>query len=154
MRSRENKLGTIIHCIKKSAALASQPTEETFPELPEVLIWIRFALATVYGAFLGHKGIRGGIMVMQTLNLVVFVPVLYCRLYLGCPPGAFSTQIIFSGTPNALALALLIWIYCFTAQHADEEAKLAVFLVAGLEDTNGVVMDEEIPQEEQVNSEF
>lgn len=39
-------------------------------------------------------------------------------------------QVIFSGTFNAVALCLLIWIYLFTAAHEEDEAKLVSLLVS------------------------
>ena len=108
----------------------SKPTEETFPELPDFLVAIRFVFAVAYGIFIGLKGTRSGVMVLQGLNVIAFVPVMYCRFFLFVEQGHFDTQIIFSGTFNALALFLLIWIYYFTAEHTEEEARLAALLIS------------------------
>ena len=120
--------------LKKALALNSKPTEESFPELPEVLVWLRFLLAVAYGAFLGIKDVRSGTMPLQALNLIAFVPVMYCRFYLGAGAEVFPTQVIFSGLFNALALCVLIWLYYFTLHHEEEEAKLSSFLVFTSED--------------------
>jgi hypothetical protein len=115
--------------LAKALALNSKPTEESFPELPTVLIWFRFLLAVTYGTFLGMKDIRSGAMILQSLNLVAFVPVVYCRLYLGTGADVFPSEIIFSGLFPAVCLSLLIWIYFFTAQHEADEAKLVELLL-------------------------
>lgn len=142
---RRQRLATVL---RKAVAFHSHPTEETFPELPDVLVWFRFSLAVAYGLYLGLSGVRSSVYVLQALNLITFVPVLYCRLYLGISDFAgasstlsstsssssssssFGSQIVFAGTMNALALTLLLWIYFFTAQHEDDERKLASLLVA------------------------
>ena len=64
--------------------------EDSFPELPTVLIWLRFLLAISYGTYLGINGAMGG----------------------------------------AIALSTLIWIYFFTALHAEAEGKLASILIS------------------------
>ena len=108
----------------------SKPTEESFPELPDFLVFLRFVFAVAYGVFIGMKGVRSGVMVLQGLNVIAFVPVMYCRFFLFVEQGQFDTQIIFSGTFNALALFLLIWIYFFTAEHVEDEARLAALLIS------------------------
>jgi hypothetical protein len=118
--------------LKKATAINSKPTEETFPELPTVLIWIRFVLAVVYGTYIGHVGMRGGAALLHTLNLIAFIPVMYCRLYLGAEVDAYGMKILTSGLLPALTLAMLIWIYMFTVQNPEAEAKLAAMLVATL----------------------
>jgi len=135
---RRQRLVTVF---RKAVAFQSHPTEETFPELPDVLIWFRFSLAVAYGLYLGLSGVRSSVYILQALNLITFVPVLYCRLYLGISDFAgasssssssFGSQIGFAGTANALALTLLIWIYFFTAQHEDDERKLTSLLVTAV----------------------
>lgn len=114
--------------LTKTFAINSKPTEQSFPELPEVLTWFRFVLGLAYGIFLGVKGIRNGFMVVQALNLICFVPYVYAKLYLGIAEDVYPTQVIFAGTPNAIALCLLIWIYLFTLQHSSEEGQLAALV--------------------------
>jgi hypothetical protein len=131
--------------LRKAVAINSKPTEETFPELPEVLVWIRFCIAVGYGIFLGLKGVRSGFMCLQALNLITFLPIMYCRFFLGAESGHFESQVIFSGTLNAVALCLLIWIYFFAAEHTDQERRLADLLISmsipGGDDASGVLND-------------
>ena len=116
--------------LKKALTFNLAPTEESFPELPEVLVWMRFFIAIFYGVFLGLKQVVSGTMPLQALNLICFVPVMYCRLYLGVSADTFNTEVIFSGTFNAVALCILIWIYYFTAEHSEDEAKMVTLLVS------------------------
>jgi hypothetical protein len=108
----------------KAIAFNSQPTETTFPELPQVLIWLRFVLGLLYGIFLGCKDIHSAVMILQLVNLIIFVPVMYTKLYLGVNGDAFGTSILSSGTINAIALCLLVWITIFTYNHEAEETHL------------------------------
>jgi hypothetical protein len=117
---------------RQALSFQSRPTEESFPDLPTVLIWIRFLLAAAYGSFLGLSGVRSGTMLLHNLNLIAFVPIMYCRLYLGTEGDAFGSQILFSGLVQALALSLLCWIYFYTALHEGGETKLASLLVQHL----------------------
>lgn len=116
---------------RKAIAFNSQPTEESFPELPTVLIWIRFLLATAYGCMLGYRSMRSLVMLLHTLNLVAFVPVMYCRMYLRISEDTFPLKIIFSGLFQAVALALLLWIYGFTAANEAHIETLTKLLVNG-----------------------
>ena len=123
--------------LRKSVAINSRPNEESFPELPTVLIWMRFCLAVAYGTYIGRRGVKAGAMVLQALNLVAFLPFMYCRLFLGTDAEAYGTQIIFSGTLQAVALAVLIWIYFYTAQMEEQELRLADLLIAPSGDAVG-----------------
>jgi hypothetical protein len=64
--------------LQKFFALNSKPTHDTFPELPDAIVWMRFVLALCYGAWLGIANQRGGSGVLFGLNCVTFVPILYC----------------------------------------------------------------------------
>ena len=127
--------------LKKAAAVNSKPTEETFPELPTVVVWLRFFLAAAYGTFLGINGAKGGYMVVQILNLIAFIPVMYCRLYLGTDSEAFGSQLLFVGLMPALALTMLIWIYFFTALHEESGGKLASLLILPITPLDGISYD-------------
>lgn len=116
--------------IVKALAVNSKPTEQSFPELPDVLIWFRGALGLAYGMYLGLKGIRSGSAPVQAVNLITFIPFLYCRLFLGVEGDHFASQMYFSGTFNALALFMLIWIYLYTTEHEEDEMRLASLLVS------------------------
>ncbi|GAX16737.1 hypothetical protein FisN_21Hu180 [Fistulifera solaris] len=116
--------------IGKALSVNSKPTEETFSELPDVLIWFRAVLGLTYGIFMGLKGIRSGPALVQAVNLIVFIPFMYSRFYLGVEMDHFASQIYFSGTFNALALFLLIWICLYTAEHEEDENQLAALLVS------------------------
>ena len=119
--------------LKKFVTLNSKPTAETFPELPEIIVWLRFVLGLLYGTWLGFGGHdRGGAGVLFGLNFVTFLPILYCTTYLGADSESYGSKIFFSGVINSFALMLLIWIYFYTVQHSDEEAKIADALLMGL----------------------
>jgi hypothetical protein len=116
--------------LRKAVSIQSNPTEESFAELPDVLVWVRAFLAFAYGCYVGHQPhMRGGAVLFQALNLLTFVPYFYCKFFLGAQAGVFDMQILFGGTPQALCLFLLVWIYWFTAANAHEEAKLAAMLL-------------------------
>jgi hypothetical protein len=116
--------------LRKAVTIQLNPTEESFPELPDVLVWVRAILAVLYGCYVGYyQQMRGGAVVFQALNLLTFVPYFYCKFYLGASAGVFDMQIMFGGTPQGLCLFLLVWIYFFTAANSDDEAKLAALLL-------------------------
>jgi hypothetical protein len=115
---------------RKALALQSRPTEESFPELPDVLAWMRAFLGAAFGCFLGLNGTRSGAALVQGVNLVTFVPFAYCRFYLGTSAGQFDAAAVAGGTLPALALMLLVWIYLFTAAFPGDEARLAIALAA------------------------
>jgi hypothetical protein len=107
--------------LQKAMMMNSQPTEQTFPELPYVIIWMRFLIALIYGTALGIRNIRGSIMILNTINLVTFIPYMYCRFYLNVTMEQYNNhQLLFVGVLPAAALALLIWIYYFTLHHEME----------------------------------
>lgn len=146
--------------LEKAVKINSKPTEETFPELPTVLIWLRFLLALTYGTFLGsNPTVQGWTVLLHQLNLIAFLPVMYCRLYLGVEGEHFGLQMIFSGTFQALALSLLIWMYFYTLHHELQEGKLASMLMTSdgglMSDNSGAEMDEPVVAvPEQEDSEF
>jgi hypothetical protein len=138
-----NKIKVIL---RKAIAVNSKPTPETFPELPTVLIWFRCVLAIAYGTYLGSgsvsgKMLRGGTMMLHTLNLIAFIPVMYCRLWLGTQVEGYGLQLLTAGLFPALALAMLLWIYFFTAAHEESEGKLAAMLISTLLSNNETMDD-------------
>jgi len=122
--------------LKKAVAINSQPTEESFPELPTILIWMRFVLGAAYGTYIGTQGIKSGTMALQCLNLVAFLPWIYTRLYLGVGGEQFVSDALFAGTVQGVALALLIWVYFYTAQMEDQEQNLSSMLIPPSLDDN------------------
>jgi hypothetical protein len=103
----------------------SKPTPETFPELPDCIIWIRFFLALVYGLMIGlQPNSRGAVNIMFAVNLVSFVPFFYATTYLGATQEEYGTKLIYGGVPQGIALVLLIWLYFYTEFHVADEAAL------------------------------
>ena len=105
--------------LKKFVSIGSQPTPETFPELPECLIWMRFGLAVMFSVFyFGYRDtenfVGGALPLVMALNIVGFIPLLYCRLILVANTDAYDSKLIFDGLLNAMALILLLWIYIYT----------------------------------------
>ena len=135
--------------LQKAAAFGSKPTEETFSELPKVLVWMRFVVGASYGYYLGANGVRSGVMPLQAMNVIVFIPMMYLRFYLGAPQDAFASQSFFSGTFNAFALCMLIWITMFTAQHEAEESLLVQALGTVKSMAEGDIVVEEVMEEQE-----
>jgi hypothetical protein len=136
--------------LKKFFAINSKPTEETFPELPSALIWMRCFIALVYGAVLGTRNVRGGLMVLNSINLLCFLPIMYCRFFLGTGAEEFRMALLFSGILPSVALFLLVWIYFYTEHHELAAEKLATMLlqlpVPGLDnETNADIVDDSLP---------
>ena len=101
----------------------SKPTMETFPELIDCVVWLRFSLALFFGLWIGNENpSKGGTNLMLGLNLIAFVPILYCQTFLGADQESYGPKLLFSGIVQGLALAVLIWIYCYTDQHPEDEA--------------------------------
>jgi phosphoglycerol transferase MdoB-like AlkP superfamily enzyme len=84
----------------------------------------------LYGLFLNRdKPVGLAAMLISALNLVAFIPTMYCKLALGVKGDAFAMQMIFSGLFPAMATFMLIWIYTYTSYYEMEEAKIAALLV-------------------------
>jgi len=102
---------------------------ETFPELVDCIVWLRFILAVSFGFWIGNESPnRGGANLMLGLNFIAFPPIFYCQTFLGADQESYGTKLYFSGIVQGLSLALLIWIYCYTSSHPeDEEAFASLF---------------------------
>lgn len=107
----------------------SKPTEETFPELPDVLIWIRIVLGVFYGISLGMRNQVGWVGILFALNVTTMLPTVYVSAFLGADPDNFKQGLTFVGVPNAMATCLLVWIMVFTYQHEEEESAFARAIV-------------------------
>ncbi len=135
-RSTADKLSAIA---QKFFAPNSKPTMETFPELVDCIIWLRFALAVFFGVYAGTQLTNGGTggNLLMGLNFIAFPPAVYCQSFLAAVPESYGLKLYFAGLFQGLALAILIWFYFYTAAHEKEEALFAaVFtnLVGGLGD--------------------
>ncbi|CAJ1917770.1 unnamed protein product [Cylindrotheca closterium] len=125
--------------LQKLMAVNSKPTAETFPELPDALVWLRAGLAVAYACWLGMSTMATeGAGLLMGINLITFVPFIFCSTYLGANTDSFGNQILTAGTFNALALLLLIWIWFFTANHESEENAI----IAALKATAPIVAEE------------
>mmetsp|Transcript_36774 Transcript_36774/g.75004 ORF Transcript_36774/g.75004 Transcript_36774/m.75004 type:complete len:151 (-) Transcript_36774:57-509(-) len=113
---------------KKFFAVNSKPTSATFPELPDMITWLRMGLALLYGLSLGLRDTAGGVGVIFGLNVITFVPIIYISSVLDANTDTYK-NLNFVGVPNALALMLLVWLYLFTMEHAEDEAALGAAVV-------------------------
>ena len=128
------KLRRIVY---QAISMNSQPTEETFPELRHVIIWMRGIIAIIYGITLGIRNIRGSIMILNIINLITFIPYMYCRFYLNVTMESYNSNsnnnnqssLLLVGVLPAVALSLLIWIYYFTLHHEMELEILSQLVV-------------------------
>ena len=111
--------------MKKFLSPNSKPTYETFPELVDCVIWLRFVLAVVFGFYAGSQGRVGGANILVALNLIAFPPVVYCQSFLSADQESYGIKLLFSGLFQALAVAVVIWTYCYTAAHEKEDAAFA-----------------------------
>jgi hypothetical protein len=103
-----------------------KPSPTTFPELPDCIIWMRFALAICFGIFIGLESkSRGGVNIMFALNLIAFVPIFYATTYLGASQDEFGAKLIFGGVVQGLALTILIWVYFYTGSHVQDVVAFA-----------------------------
>ena len=106
-------------------AINSKPNKDTFPELPDLIVWMRFVLAIAYGSWLGLSGQKGGAGIIFGLNFVTFVPIVYCSTFLGADTESYGTKVYFSGVVNGVALLMLLWVYFHTLDRAEEEKLLS-----------------------------
>ena len=107
--------------LSKFLAIGSKPTADTFPELPHVLMWFRALLGILFGLYMGFSGRQGAVGFVFGVNIIAFIPMAYCQIMLVADIDSYKHSLQFSGVINALALALLIWIYCTTWTHAETE---------------------------------
>mmetsp|Transcript_27725 Transcript_27725/g.41957 ORF Transcript_27725/g.41957 Transcript_27725/m.41957 type:complete len:164 (-) Transcript_27725:285-776(-) len=116
--------------LSKFFSIGSKPSPETFPELPTCVLWLRFVLAIVFALYLTTSLRAGAVSILFGLNVVTFVPLLFCKILLLADMDAWENKLTFTGVPNAVGLLLLVWVYCFTRQHAEEEAKFITTIIA------------------------
>jgi hypothetical protein len=115
--------------LKRMVAINSKPNAETFPELPNILIWVRFVLAIAYGTYLGvYNKSRTWAGLMMGLNFITFLPILYCSTFLGADNESYGAKVIFGGVLQSVSLMFLIWIYFYTKAHEADELKLGELL--------------------------
>jgi hypothetical protein len=110
--------------LSKFFDLGSKPNLETFPELPQVVIWVRAILGLIFGAYMGLVAKQGAAGLILGLNVITFIPTIYCKSMLLADIESYGMSVQFGGVTNALALSVLIWIYGYTWRHSDAEAKL------------------------------
>lgn len=114
--------------VEKLLTPNSKPTMESFPELPDCIIWLRFVMALCYVSWLilsPSGGRRGGANLLLGLNFVTFVPVIYCQWYLGADSVSYGNSLLFGGVVQSLAAVLLIWAYFYTESHPEDVAIFA-----------------------------
>ncbi|KAL3896672.1 MAG: hypothetical protein SGARI_007111 [Bacillariaceae sp.] len=134
---------------------AWKPTPETFPELPTVILWMRFIFAVCFGFYVGlTNNERGAVNLLYALNLVTFVPTIYVSFYLGAKLEDFGNKLIFGGAFQGLALVLLIWIYFYTQQHEADEAAFAAIFHKAADEAAEASADSAATGSESLKSEF
>ena len=126
--------------LQKLTSINSKPNAESFPELPTCVVWIRCAIAIAYGSWLGLGTQRGGAGIIMGLNLVAFLPFMYCSTFLMADIESYGSKILFSGVLNAICLLLLIWMYFYTLEHEDDE-KLIVSALLGAMSSDSAASD-------------
>jgi hypothetical protein len=98
---------------------------------------VRCGLAVLYGTWLAFGRLaREGAGLLMGVNLITFLPFIFCSTYLGANIDSFGSKILLSGTVNAIGLFLLIWIYCYTLEHEEEEKTIISALLAGVGSSN------------------
>jgi hypothetical protein len=112
--------------LQKLAAIGSKPTPESFPELEDCIVWLRFVLAIGYGTYLGST--PGALACLFGLNVITFIPILYCQMILLADMDAYK-NLHFAGVLNALAMMILTWIFGFTRHFSADELKMASIVV-------------------------
>mmetsp|Transcript_82110 Transcript_82110/g.230364 ORF Transcript_82110/g.230364 Transcript_82110/m.230364 type:complete len:158 (+) Transcript_82110:147-620(+) len=129
--------------LSKFLAVNSKPTKETFPELPDILVWFRCALAALYGTYLGLTPARenAGVNVLLGFNFITFVPVLYCSTFLGADQESYDNKILLTGLLSSGALMLLIWTYLYTLGHEADAQMLASILSSAMVGAEESIVD-------------
>ena len=100
-----------------------------------------------YGTYVGSNLIRSAPYLLQALNVITFVPTMYCKFYLFVPTDVFAQQVIFAGLVHAMALCLLIWTYCYTLAHESSEEQLRLLLASAAVLTKGALSETTIEEE-------
>ena len=143
--------------LRKLVAFGSKPNATTFPELPDVAVWLRSFLAIAYAWHL--RGKTGGAGFLLGVNLITFLPFIYFSTFLGVDADSYE-NLTFAGVPNCLALFLLVWIYFYTLDNENDEAKMVGMLnilrTVTAEDSSGVAESimQDAPDAGETGSEF
>lgn len=95
-----------------------------------------------------------GAGLLMGINLITFVPFIFCSTYLGANIDSYGSKILTSGTFNALALLLLIWICFYTAEHESEENAIIAALKAAVPIITEEAAESDIPNEADAEAEF
>jgi len=126
-------------------AFQSKPDATTLPELPTITIWIRFALAAMFGISLGLRNeTRGFFGIAYGFNIIAFAPMMWLTTWLNADINSYKS-LKFAGVPNGFALMLLIWIALFTMHHPEEEELLAKVVTNVAEMATSVPETIEVP---------
>ena len=138
-----DRIKNIEKALRKSLLFNSKPTYEDFPELIDICIWIRCILACMYGHYLGTHNIRSAVQLVQCLNFITFLPVVYAGVYLQIDKESYGNKVLFAGVVNAMAMAVLVWILFFTMEHAAEESIMKDLMMS---DGDGAAIEEDAQQ--------
>ena len=145
-----SKIEKMKRIMKKFLDFNSKPTMETFPELIDCTIWLRFVLAVFFGTWIGHESKnRGGANILFGLNFITFLPILWAKTFLGADQDSYGSKLLFSGVVQGLALSMLIWIYFYTESHRSDET---IFITA-FSSYNGEEVSPETEDDPQITQE-
>mmetsp|Transcript_17310 Transcript_17310/g.34715 ORF Transcript_17310/g.34715 Transcript_17310/m.34715 type:complete len:178 (+) Transcript_17310:188-721(+) len=115
--------------LSKLSSFRSNPSHETFPELPDAILWIRIVLGVTYGISLGLRNQVGFAGIMLAANVVTILPILYINWFLDADIDSYKNGLNFVGVPNAMATCILVWIIIFTHEHGEDERAFAAAAV-------------------------
>jgi len=118
---------------KKFTAFQSAPNAKSYPDLPEHITFFRLTLGLLCGLYFSFREYQqvyspnttykmsGFVGIVVSLNLIMFIPIMFVNFYLNADLDSFKGRLNFAGWINGVSLAMLIWILAFTWVHEKEE---------------------------------
>ena len=144
----------IIHAILKEVDASNESLPTIY--LPLHLSGLAYGITLGYRESIFDATLRGSTGLIMGLNVIVFVPIVYLKIYLNAQTDTYKA-LNFQGIPNAFAFMMLIWTIFVTMLHENEETALtnaviqtAVKVING--ESDAVIEEESAPITEE--SEF
>merc|ERR1719401_2360637 len=125
---------------------SSSPTKESFPQLPDCIIWMRLSIGFFYGIYLGVTDYFGGIGLFVGVSMITFIPLSYVDKFLKGNTESYE-GLTFKGVLNALSMLTLVWVSIATMNHPEDESRLTMALMKVMtnETMSEQIVDDEFP---------
>jgi hypothetical protein len=108
----------VVLTARVSRRSCTNPLQEEFPELHNVLFWLRLVIAAALGVAVGLADITGSTGVATFVAVAVVLPYVYYAVYLEVDVADYGAgALVTEGLMPALGMFVLTWMTVYTAMH-------------------------------------